>query len=246
MDLIDKVPSKLQRCSMQDCRERLASLEEKKWFFTCFVILSPHDFCIRWLRQWPSKNSKVLQRLLYTTTSQAKQYLRDTEWQSKLDSFNSVSARTVLLFTLNLLCAFSNMYDYSCTPRKKNPSLKVTLFFSPNLQKVQNCKWQQKICEATDTSQWLEVTLNFVEICLGTVLQGKNCKWRICMVEQQQLSTWMTILLKSLAKDCVLVLPCVLLLYSSFSRFTLGTCIQAPRPTKNRWESKFPARYAFS
>ena len=129
---------------------------------------------------------------------------------------------------------------------EKNPSLKVTLFFSPNLQKVQNCKWQQKICEATDTSQWLEVTLNFVEICLGTVLQGKNCKWRICMVEQQQLSTWMTILLKSLAKDCVLVLPCVLLLYSSFSRFTLGTCIQAPRPTKNRWESKFPARYAFS
>ena len=151
-------------------------------------------------------------------------------------------------FTFHLefvVCIFKHVWLQLHTS-KKNPSLKLTLFFSPNLQKVQNCKWQQKICEATDTSQWLEVTLNFVEICLGTVLESKNCKWRICMVEQQQLSTWMTILLKSLAKDCVLVFPCVLLLYSSFSRFTLGTCIQAPRPTKNRWESKFPARYAFS
>ena len=123
----------------QDCRERLASLEEKKVIFTCFVILSPHDFCIRWLRQWPSKNSKVLQRLLYTTTSQAKQYLRDTEWQSKLDSFNSVSARTVLLFTLNLLCAFSNMYDYSCTPRKKSLAESDTFLLSqsPKSAKLQ-------------------------------------------------------------------------------------------------------------
>ena len=149
----------------QDCRERLASLEEKKWFFTCFVILSPHDFCIRWLRQWPSKNSKVLQRLLYTTTSQAKQYLRDTEWQSKLDSFNSVSARTVLLFTLNLLCAFSNMYDYSCTPRKKIPLWKWHFSSLPISKKCKTANDNKKFAKLQTPPndwRWPWILLKFV------------------------------------------------------------------------------------
>ena len=120
--------------------------------------LISHDFCIRW-QQWPSKNSRVLQSRTFVILS-----------DSLSLTFNSVSARTVLLFTLNLLLCIFNMYDFTILQlHKKISALKVTLFFSSTKSPPKSAKLQmtRKNCASilSDTYQWLKVTLNFIKIC---------------------------------------------------------------------------------
>lgn len=118
--------------------------------------------------------------------SPSKQYLRDIEWQSKLD-FQLCFRQDSFTFHLEFVVVhFQHVWlYYRVQLHKKNLCTESDTFllFYQSPPKSAKLQMTRKNCASivSDTYQWLKVTLNFIKIC-QQALQNRRCKWRICIL----------------------------------------------------------------